>query len=189
MTEDRVERVVANLLGEPVPIGEARSATLPPAGLYSWWSRDGALLNVPTASHSEARGFGLAYVGIGPASGTSGETLRSRLIGKHLDGNTGSSTFRLTLASHLLDVLGLRPRATVKKVVLDGDDNRALTSWMVENLRVCWTADPAPWEIEAEVVRALRPPLNIHHNRDHPYTPVNSALRVAFKARGRSVDS
>jgi len=173
------------LRAAPVDLDTLVLSALPAAGLYSWWQADGALPGVPAVPHPAVPGLGLIYVGIGPASAKSSETLRSRLVGKHLEGNTGSSTLRLTLASHLVDALNLRPRATAKKVVLDAADNRCLSEWMFANLRVRWTAHPTPWDVEAEAIGAMRPPLNIDHNRDHPYCLTNRALRDAFRRTAR----
>jgi hypothetical protein len=123
----------------------------------------------------------LIYVGIGPGSATSSATFRGRLVGNHVEGNIGSSTLRLTLASHLIGQLGLRPIRAEKKVVLPPEDNERLTTWMREHLRVAWVGHPSPWAIESTVIHEMLPPLNIDHNRDHPYCQTNQALRKAFK--------
>lgn len=187
MVTQEIERIIAELVHAPTTIHNLRRATLPVAGLYSWWRLGDKLPDVPAAPHASVPGLALIYVGVGPTSAASGETLRSRVIGKHVEGNTGSSTLRLSLAAHLLDTLHLHPRATAKKVVLDPTDSSQLTAWMEQHLRVSWTFHPSPWEVERDVIRALRPPLNTAHNHDHPYVPTNAALRRAFRNRGRSV--
>jgi hypothetical protein len=53
---------------------------------------------------------------------------------------------------------------------------------MREHLRVVWVGHPEPWTIEPAVIRAMQPPLNIDHNRSHPYCRTNQALRAALKA-------
>jgi hypothetical protein len=50
------------------------------------------------------------------------------VIGNHLNGNVGSSTFRFVLAALLLDVLRLRPFLRGTKVALDASDNAAVVS-------------------------------------------------------------
>jgi hypothetical protein len=180
-----IAHIVETLRDEPVRVRCLTVASLPPAGLYSWWRVEGVLLSVPSVPHPMLPGLGLVYVGIGPNSATSNETLRDRLVGKHVEGNTGSSTLRLSLASHLMHELGLSPRARVTKVVLDRGDNKRLTEWMEEHLRVLWVAHPTPWDVEVGVIRGMRPPLNIDHNRDHPYCVTNRRLREEFKRAAR----
>lgn len=179
-----VEEIVAGLRA-PVDLDTLVSSTLPAAGLYAWWRIDGALYAVPAVPHLTVPGLALIYVGIGPATVTSNETLYSRLVGKHVEGNTGSSTLRLTLAAHLLDTLELKPRATTTKVVLSAADNLRLTDWMRAHLRVTWVAHSSPWDVEAEVIAEMRPPLNIDHNRSHPYCQTNRDLRDAFRRAAR----
>ena len=104
----------------------------------------------------------------------------------HIQGIVGSSTLRLTLAAHLFDQLSLRPKLTNKKVVLLAADNARLTAWMPEHLRVVWVGHPSPWSIEPAVVAKMQPPLNIDHNRSHPYCRTNQALgRDSGMQRGR----
>ncbi len=55
------------------------------------------------------------------------------------------------LASLLIDDLGLKPRATAKKVILDGDDNARLRDWQFAHLRVSWCAPGLPGEVEQDV--------------------------------------
>jgi hypothetical protein len=185
-TRASVANIVNALDGRPVDLATLLHAVLPHAGLYAWWQIGDALPGVPAVPHPTENRLGLLYVGIGPASASSRETLNSRLVGKHIDGNTGSSTLRLTLASHLTEMLALIPRPTAKKVVLDASDNNKLTQWMYKHLRVTWVGHKSPWDIEEEVIAGMKPPLNIDHNRDHPYCPTNQALRGKFKARARS---
>jgi hypothetical protein len=64
----------------------------------------------------------LLYIGISPVREGSRQTIRSRVIGNHLKGNVGSSTFRFTLAA-LIDALALRPFMRRTKVALDAADN------------------------------------------------------------------
>jgi hypothetical protein len=77
-------------------------------GFYGWWSRRGAVGPVPHILHPLDEEVSL-YVGISPARETSAQTLRSRVVRNHLNGNVGSSTFRLVLAALLIDALDLHP--------------------------------------------------------------------------------
>ena len=47
------------------------------------------------------------------------------------------------------------------RVVLIPEDERRLTTWMHEHLRLTWAEDPAPREIEDELIHRLKPPLNV----------------------------
>jgi hypothetical protein len=86
---------------------------------------------------------------------------------------TGSSTLRRTLAGLLLDEQGYRTRWTDRVVLVDEDEIR-LTDWTAENLRVSWCVHPGPRTVEGEVIRALRPPLNV----DHASGPVCDAVKA-----------
>src|SRR6266849_703466 len=78
-------------------------------GFYAWWSRRDSISGVPHVPHPLDGEISLLYVGIRPARETSRQTLRSRVIGNHLNGNVGSSTFRFVLAALLIDALDLAP--------------------------------------------------------------------------------
>lgn len=138
-----------------------QSPELVPAasGFYGWWSRRGALGAVPHISHPLDPNVALLYVGISPARETSRQTLRSRVVGNHLSGNVGSSTFRFVLAALLLDALELHPYVLRTKVALSASDNRRLSAWQREQLLLTWCARERPWEIESEVIAQLTPPL------------------------------
>ncbi len=79
---------------------------------------------------------------------------------ENVRGNISSSTFRFVLASLLLDELELKPRATIKKVVLDANDNVRLRQWQVTHLSVTWCERPQPWDVEDAVIALMQPPLN-----------------------------
>ena len=91
----------------------------------------------------------------------SGATLKSRIVGNHLRGNTRASTFRRTLAALLWDELSfscIRPRT------LDAASNTRLTDWMFEHLSVA-TAPVSDGsrlgKIEVGILDLLDPPLNL----------------------------
>ena len=58
----------------------------------------------------------------------------------------------------------------------------ALTAWMDINLRVQWVHVPEPWDIETEIVRLMRPPLNRTHNQEHPFYKEVGEARERFRA-------
>jgi hypothetical protein len=67
--------------------------------------------------------------------------------------------------------------------LLTRDDNRALTKWQHEQLRLTWRTHPEPWAVEHEVIAQLQPPLNLAGNSAHPFAATVSAARRRFKDR------
>lgn len=159
----------------------------PEPGLYAWWGTRDALPQVPPQYVADADAW-LLYVGIAPSRPGSRQTLRGRICGNHLRGNVGSSTLRLSLAALLwqqeqwpLSRRGNRP-------ALAPAGNQALSTWQEEHLRVSWVVQGSPWEIEAAVVKALSPPLNLAMNRTHAYSWALSEARQRFRSAALSSD-
>jgi hypothetical protein len=183
--------VAAALRGEPVTLTtalepEAAGGLPMAAGFYAWWVEAGTNAGVPHHPHPAKPELGLLYVGISPKRPSSSGLIRSRVINQHVTGNTSSSTFRFVLASLLLDELGLRPRTTIKKVVLDPDDNARLRQWQFDHTSLSWCERPRPWEIEDAVIALMQPPLNSAANQNHQFYPRVQAARAAFRAAGRA---
>jgi len=152
---------------QPLPAGELTRASVPAVpGLYAWWCHRGLLSDIAKPSEgattSADNALELLYVGI--AAGA----LRQRLLGDHLGSQTGSSTLRRALGAWLGESLGWQTEVRSKRrqhtSVSEGD----LTRWMRAHLWITWAEHPAPREVEAEVIRSLRPPLNHAHNGTHP---------------------
>jgi hypothetical protein len=184
-----VSKIVQALQSPAVAVSEVlRSPPLLPAasGFYGWWSLRGALPSLPHIPHPVDDGVSLLYVGISPARKTSRQTVRSRVIGNHLNGNVGGSTFRFALAALLLDALDLHPYLRGTKVALSVDDNRRLSAWQREHLLLTSSAQERPWEIEGEVIAQLAPPLNSAGNAVHVFYPVVRAARAEFRHRARA---
>ena len=85
------------------------------------------------------------------------QTVRGRVIGNHINGNTGSSTLRFVLASFLMSSLDLHPRTKGTKIGLDDGDNQRLRDWQYDNLRLTWCERDQPWEVEHSVIEAMKP--------------------------------
>lgn len=111
----------------------------------------------------------MLYVVIAPRDADSGETLRSRLLKKHLGNAIGSSTLRFTLASLLWESEDWHPEIRGSKFALPADECIALTEWMMQHLLVSWASAQAPWDYEPTLIKAMQPPLNGHHNGAHPF--------------------
>lgn len=162
----------------------AYSPTAPPRahGIYAWWQSPGALPGVPGVPHP-SEDLELLYVGIGPVSASSKSNLRKRLS-KHHRGAIGSSTFRFALTAFLWRVekweLGWTDRP-----VLSDEGLAELALWQRGHLGVQWFTVEKPWNIEAEVMKLMRPPLNSEGNHSHPFfnqlDNARSRLREASK--------
>lgn len=182
-----VEEIIRALRGQPASAYQARlpheRGGLPPQpGLYAWWATEGAIGGLPAKAHARAElGLVLLYVGIAPNRPESSATIRSRVMNNHLSGNTGSSTFRFTLAALLLDDLGFHPVQTTTKFVLPPKENRVLTTWQEEHLRLTWCVTSHPWLREDEVIAVMEPPLNLAANAKHPYYSTLKQARAAFR--------
>ena len=173
---ESMDDVVAALRSLPVPLDEARTGVPAEPGLYAWWASFGAVPGVSGPRHpSEARQ--LLYVGTAPNGPASSATLRSRVVGDHIRGTTGSSTLRRSLAALLSEQQGWRSRWTTRPVLVNADE-RALSAWMDEKLRLTWTEHPEPWTVEAAVIAELEPPLNLADNAANPlYEHVREARK------------
>lgn len=178
--------VVERLLGAPIsPDLVARSATeggVPAAsGFYAWWTSGWSELGAPVHPHPTESGWSLLYVGISPARASSSASLRGRVLKQHLGGNTGSSTFRLTLAALLREQYAWCPVRRTKKVVLTTEDNAALSRWQQSNLGLTWATCAMPWNIEDEVIMRMQPPLNLASNASHDFFPTVQSARASFR--------
>ena len=178
--------VIKRLKESPVSV---EAAVLPPpqglpsaGGFYAWWVKRGALADVPQNPHPADPSSLLLYVGISPARESSSQTVRGRVIGNHINGNTGSSTFQFVLASFLMSSLELHPRTKGTKIGLDDGDNQRLRDWQYDNLRLTWCERDQPWEVEHSVIEAMKPPLNSAGNSSHPFYATVKAKRAAFRA-------
>jgi hypothetical protein len=178
----QIERVIAALTASPRSLEDAESpAGIPSAaGLYAWWTVLGSIPHIPRCPHPTVSDLDLFYVGISPSNARSSQNLRKRVAGNHIKGNTGGSTFRLTLASLLFEAMGWHPIMTDRSV-LTAEDNRALTTWQRQHLRLTWVAHPEPWTVEHAVIERMRPPLNLAGST-HEFGPTLSAARRRFKA-------
>ncbi|MBN9792525.1 hypothetical protein DMP17_28615 [Pseudonocardia sp. TMWB2A] len=120
-------------------------------------------------------GLRLLYVGLATK-------LCTRLASNHLR-RSGSSTLRRTLAGLLLDEQEYRTRWSGRVVLVDDDEAR-LTQWMGENLRVSWCEYPTPRDVEADVIQALDPPLNLDHASGPATEVVKAARRRYYDSAG-----
>src|SRR5690242_3862728 len=100
-----VQHAVAALKGKTFSLQDARPRIPKTGGIYAWWIVGAPLPCVPVTRHPKEHDVGLVYIGIAPHGPGTKSTLRSRVVGNHLNGNIAASTLRRTLASLLIDEL------------------------------------------------------------------------------------
>ncbi len=147
----RVEEALRLLSGVPAGLGAAGKRLPRGGGVYAWWAAPAVLPDLPGAPNASDPSLRLLYVG-------RATSLRGRILRNHLR-RSGSSTLRRTLAG-LLVAEGYRTMWT-DRVVLVPEDEVRLTAWMHAHLRLTWAEDAEPTTLEAELVRRMRPPLNV----------------------------
>jgi len=159
-------------------------------GVYAWYFRmRNVLENIPTEgcmrSQWEGDDYALLYIGIAPkraqVNGKRNSTLNERIKNQHTNGNAEGSTLRFSLGCLLEDKLGIK---LCRVEPMKFDDEEKLTHWMNENALVVWTLDEKPWLKEVDFIKKASPPLNIQHNRHHPFCP--SLIRIRAEARERA---
>ncbi|MFJ8207240.1 GIY-YIG nuclease family protein [Micromonospora chalcea] len=150
--EERVDEALRLLSGPPVALDVAVKRLARGGGVYAWWAPPSVLPDLPGPPNDSDPSRRLLYLG-------RATSLRGRILRNHLR-RSGSSTLRRTLAGLLVSE-GYRTTWT-DRVVLVPEDETRLTAWMHTNLRLTWAEDPEPAVIEAELVRRLHPPLNVH---------------------------
>lgn len=158
----------------------ARGSLPEAAGVYAWWTDRNSIPGVPERPHPDNPDLQLFYIGRAPRDSSSSATLKSRVVKNHLSGNTGASTFRLALASLLMESLGFTPQQTKTKSVLPNSQNKALSKWQEEHLRLTWAEHDQPWFIEDAVISRLKPPLNLAGNASHPFYSELTQARAKF---------
>ncbi|AYF28068.1 hypothetical protein CSH63_11540 [Micromonospora tulbaghiae] len=150
--EDRLDEALRLLSGAPVALDVAVKRLARGSGVYAWWAAPSVLPDLPGPPNDSDPSWRMLYLG-------RATSLRGRILRNHLR-RSGSSTLRRTLAGLLVSE-GYRTTWT-DRVVLVPEDEARLTAWMHEHLRLTWAEDPEPSDIEAELVRRLHPPLNVH---------------------------
>ncbi|OHX02695.1 GIY-YIG nuclease family protein [Micromonospora sp. WMMB235] len=150
--EDRLDEALRLLSGAPVALDVAVKRLARGSGVYAWWAAPSVLPDLPGPPNDSDPSRRMLYLG-------RATSLRGRILRNHLR-RSGSSTLRRTLAGLLVSE-GYRTTWT-DRVVLVPEDETRLTAWMHEHLRLTWAEDPEPTIIEAELVRRLHPPLNVH---------------------------
>jgi hypothetical protein len=168
------------VLSTPCPVPKT-------AGIYAWFFKEVPGI-IPTGGCVVHNGLTRLYAGISPSSPNSRQQLQKR-IRQHFRGNAYSSTLRLSLGVLLQaqSQFPLRRVGTGNRMTFGRDGENWLSEWMEQNAFVHWIEHPEPWSVEKEVLNALSLPLNIQHNRHHPFAARLSAMRSATKANAHDM--
>lgn len=180
----KAEAVADALRSKLASVEIARRMLPEQPGIYAWWAKSAAIPGVPRNPHPDEKDFDLFYVGIAPRERSSA-TLQSRVLGNHISGNTGSSTFRYVLAALLVDTLDLHPYARGKKFLLPQSENTMLNDWQRDHLAISWVQHERPWDLEDDIIQILKPPLNSKGNASHEFFPTVKAARASFREKAR----
>ena len=141
-------------------------------GFYGWYFSE-LPAGVDGSGCVHRLGCTLLYVGIAPSRpvGHNGlpskQSLRNR-IHMHYAGNAEGSTLRRSLGVLLRTKLKLQADLTRKSKSF-GEGEARLSDWMERNAYVAWIEYPEPWAVEKRVIESLDLPLNLAHNRAHPF--------------------
>lgn len=176
--QDRVDEALRLLSGVPVGLDVAVKGLSRGSGVYAWWAAPSVLPDLPGPPNRNAPSLRLLYLG-------RATSLRGRILRNHLR-RSGSSTLRRTLAGLLVSE-GYRTTWTDRVVLVPADEKR-LTAWMSAHLRLTWAEDAEPTSIEAELVRRLHPPLNVHGVDPEHLQAAVVAAKDAYNTASRPVE-
>ncbi|GIF46221.1 hypothetical protein DFJ67_6132 [Asanoa ferruginea] len=166
----RTDEALRLLSGRPFSLDIAVKGLSRGSGVYAWWAGPSIFPELPGPPNASVPSLRLIYLG-------RAGSLRGRILRNHLR-RSGSSTLRRTLVG-LLDSEGYETTWTDRVVLIPEDETR-LTAWMHANLRLTWAEDPEPETIEAELVRRLHPPLNVHGVDPQDVQPAVVAAKNAY---------
>ncbi|MBC8993887.1 GIY-YIG nuclease family protein [Micromonospora chalcea] len=176
--EARVDEALWLLSGVPVELNVAVKRLSRGSGVYAWWAAPSVFPDLPGLPNENVPSLRLLYLG-------RATSLRGRILRNHLR-RSGSSTLRRTLAGLLVSE-GFRTTWT-DRVVLVPEDEARLTAWMHTHLRLTWAEDAEPATIEAELVRRLHPPLNVHGIDPEHLQAAVVAAKNSYNASSRPAD-
>lgn len=91
-----------------------------------------------------------------------------RIRSQHMNGNAAGSTLRFSLASILGDTLNMPLIKKGSRIFL-GENEAKLNEWLDENARVAFIVCEQPWLYESSLIKELDLPMNIEHNKQHPF--------------------
>lgn len=145
------------------------------AGIYAWYFKDLPSKDIDYKNCWVQQDAYLLYVGISPrkpprnGKPPSKETLRSR-IRTHMRGNSSSSTLRYSIGCLLSQTMDIQLRRVGENERFHfSNGENVLSDWLEENALVTWISIDEPWLAEGNVISDLYLPLNLDHNKNHPF--------------------
>ncbi len=182
-----IENLCTNLLKEKqYPFAEVcdlPNSSFSQSGIYAWFfplnAFEKAICKVPLEGCSTKAGRYLFYIGISPSSIKSCRTLRQRLVENHCKGNARRSTLRKSIGCLLQKQLQLVPCLVSGRLSFTLESEEKLSAWMSRHSFITWMALDEPWKYECAFIEHFRPPLNIKHNTQHPFSATLSSIRCA----------
>ncbi len=155
-------------------------------GIYGWYFKNFPS-TIPSANCITCGEATLLYIGIAPCRPSSRQKLYGRLR-LHLKRNADVSTLRLSLGCLLAETLGIQLRRVGNgNRMTFAAGERKLSDWLEQNAFVVWVVKSEPWEVEKELIQKVSLPLNLEHNKTHPFHDTLSALRDREKSRAEQL--
>ena len=153
-------------------------------GIYAWYFSP-VPRRVPLRDYIQVGEWTLLYIGIAGHELGGKQTLRGRILRRHLEDHCATSTLRVSLGCLLADDLGLRMVRTMKGSLSFTDTEPLLTAWMLQHASVTWIENEQPWLIEAAAFAEFGHllPLNIKDNKRNPFRVDLMKLRKACKSK------
>jgi len=192
---DKVSRVIkiVNYFEQDPEPEDVRGAVInlpPQPGIYGWYFRP-IPPKVPYEDCTRVNGWTLLYVGIAT------KDIRQRILDEHFHGNAYGSTLRLSLGCLLSDILPIRLQRigrSRKRLTFGQTGEVKLSEWMAEHARVAWRADDELFQhkkflkmLERLIVQERYSlPLNIEHNKKHPFYAQLKKIRKDCKKKALS---
>jgi hypothetical protein len=62
-----------------------------------------------------------------------------------------------------------------------------LSEWLEAHALLAWVEHPRPWIPEPDLIRSVSLPLNLEHNREHPFHPVLTQIRANAREKARGL--
>ena len=144
-------------------------------GIYYWFASTTALSKLRIDITPEhlfkytimGQDYYLVYIGIGPRSDqTKKQFIKQRIVNCHLGKNITNSTFRLSVASLLINEGYSKQSGKNLKFYLAKECEISLSSFIENEFCVCINEHESPWEIESNLIQYYEPPLNLEHNQN-----------------------
>jgi hypothetical protein len=163
----------------------ASSIVPPEPGVYALYFKRSPSPDIQLEKCHKWQGRYLLYVGTSPSKPSSQANLRKRLSG-HMRGNASRSTVRKSVGCLMSRALNIQLYPVGSRLTFaSGEQN--LSHWLEENVSVHWVVHLAPWDLEKFAIATLNLPLNLAHNKKHPFYSTLKKSRKEASMLARSL--